>query len=162
MTGLITINLQKLILHINLWRIKSYSSIVGSFMYAQVYTRTDITFGVIVPGRYQSNPNLEHRLAAKKVVQYLQTNIFILTYCGSISLEVVCYVVRILENLRMIWNLLQFILVTCETDYNYFIYNAYRVQNMSWGYFSNYLVKKFHFWVKSNRFHITVYKNIWW
>jgi len=33
-----------------------YASIVGSLMYAQVYTRPDITFVVRMLRRYQSNP----------------------------------------------------------------------------------------------------------
>ena len=37
-----------------------YASIVGSLMYAQVYTRPDITFVVRMLRRYQSNPGLDH------------------------------------------------------------------------------------------------------
>jgi hypothetical protein len=37
-----------------------YASVVGSLMYAQVYTRPDITFVVRMLRRYQSNPGLDH------------------------------------------------------------------------------------------------------
>ena len=38
----------------------SYASVVGSLMYAQVYTRPDIAFVVGVLGRYQSDPCVDH------------------------------------------------------------------------------------------------------
>lgn len=53
-----------------------------------------------------------------------------------------------LETILMIWSLFQFILLTCETDYNDFVYNAYGVQNVSWGCLSSYLVKVFIFELK--------------
>ena len=37
-----------------------YASIVGSLMFAQTYTRPDISFAVRMLGRYQSNPELDH------------------------------------------------------------------------------------------------------
>jgi hypothetical protein len=37
-----------------------YAYVVGSLMYAQVYTRPDITFVVRMLRRYQSNPGLDH------------------------------------------------------------------------------------------------------
>jgi hypothetical protein len=37
-----------------------YASVVGSLMYAQVYTKPDITFVVRMLRRYQSNPGLDH------------------------------------------------------------------------------------------------------
>ena len=49
-----------------------YASIVGSLMYAQVYTRLNIAFFVGMLGRYQSNLGLDHWKAAKKVMRYLQ------------------------------------------------------------------------------------------
>ena len=38
----------------------TYASAVGSLMYAQVCTRSDITFDVGVLGRYQSNLGVDH------------------------------------------------------------------------------------------------------
>ena len=37
-----------------------FASVVGSLMYAQVYTRPDIEFVVRVLGRYHSNPSIDH------------------------------------------------------------------------------------------------------
>ena len=37
-----------------------YASIVGSIMYAQIYTQPDISFVTGMLGRYQSNPGMEH------------------------------------------------------------------------------------------------------
>ena len=38
----------------------SYSSVVGSLMYAQVFTRPDITFVIGMLGRYLSYPSQSH------------------------------------------------------------------------------------------------------
>ena len=46
----------------------SYASALGSLMYAQVCTRPDIAYTVGLLGRYQSNPALEHWIAAKIVI----------------------------------------------------------------------------------------------
>ena len=50
----------------------SYTFVVGSLMYAQVYTRPDIAFSIGMLGRYQSNPGLDHWKTAKKAMRYLQ------------------------------------------------------------------------------------------
>ena len=58
-----------------------YASVVGSLMYAQIYTRLEISFAVGMLGRYQSNPGLDHWKAAKKVMRYLQgTKEYMFTY----------------------------------------------------------------------------------
>lgn len=49
-----------------------YVSIIGSLVYAQVYTRFDIACVVSVRGRFQSNPMMEHWTAVKKIMRYLQ------------------------------------------------------------------------------------------
>ena len=41
-------------------KVVSYSLIMGSLMYAQVYTRPDIAFAVDVFGKYLSDPNQSH------------------------------------------------------------------------------------------------------
>jgi hypothetical protein len=70
----------------------SFASIVGSLLYAQVYTRPDIAMAVGMLGRYQSNPRLEHWKATKKVIPYLQgTNDYSLTFRHTDHLEVVRY-----------------------------------------------------------------------
>ncbi|XP_058729485.1 secreted RxLR effector protein 161-like [Vicia villosa] len=69
-----------------------YASAVGSLMYAQVCTRSDIAYAVNVLGRYLSNPGLGHWKAVKKVMRYLQgTKDYILTYKKSDQLQVVGY-----------------------------------------------------------------------
>ena len=49
-----------------------YSSAIGSLMYAQVCTRSDIAYIVGMLGRYLSNPGMDHWKAAKRVMRYLQ------------------------------------------------------------------------------------------
>ena len=69
-----------------------YASIVGSLMYAQVYTRLDIAFVVGILGRYQSNPSIDHWKVAKKVMKYLQgTKDYMLMYRWTDNLEVIGY-----------------------------------------------------------------------
>ncbi|XP_048229448.1 secreted RxLR effector protein 161-like [Ricinus communis] len=69
-----------------------YASVVGSLMYVQTCTRSDISFVVGILGRYQSNPGLDHWKAAKKILRYLQgTKDHMLTYRRSNHLEVIGY-----------------------------------------------------------------------
>jgi hypothetical protein len=70
----------------------SYASAIGSLLYAQVCTRPDIAMAVGMLGRYQSNPEMEHWKAAKKVMRYLQgTKDYGLTFRHTDHLEVVGY-----------------------------------------------------------------------
>ncbi|XP_075107162.1 secreted RxLR effector protein 161-like [Nicotiana tabacum] len=69
-----------------------YSSIIGSLMYAQTCTRSDISFAIGMLGRYQSNPGIDHQKDAKKVLRYLkETKDYMLMYRRSKHLEVVGY-----------------------------------------------------------------------
>ena len=69
-----------------------YASVVGSLMYAQVCTRSDIAFIVNVLDRYLSNLGHDHWVAAKKVMRYLQrTKDFMFVYWRVDNLEVVGY-----------------------------------------------------------------------
>ncbi|KAG8476762.1 hypothetical protein CXB51_030053 [Gossypium anomalum] len=69
-----------------------YASAVGSLMYAQVCTRQDIAYIVGMLGRYLSNPGIDHWIAAKRVMRYLQrTKDYMLTYKRSDLLEVIGY-----------------------------------------------------------------------
>ena len=69
-----------------------YALAVESLMYAQTCIRPDISFAVRMLGRYQSNPGMEHKKAAKKVMRYLQgIKDYILTYRRSDQLEVIGY-----------------------------------------------------------------------
>ena len=51
----------------------SYSSVVGSLMYAMMGTRPDIAYAVGVLGRFSANPKRHHWTAAKQVLRYLNT-----------------------------------------------------------------------------------------
>ncbi|XP_050908550.1 secreted RxLR effector protein 161-like [Lathyrus oleraceus] len=51
---------------------KPIDSALGSLMYAQVCIRPDIAFIVGVLGRYQTNPENDHWITAKKLMRYLQ------------------------------------------------------------------------------------------
>ena len=46
-----------------------YVSTIGSLMYAQVCTRSDIAYIVGMLGRYLSNPEKDHWIAAKRVMR---------------------------------------------------------------------------------------------
>jgi len=48
-----------------------YASIIGNLMQVHVCTKLDITFVVVVLGRYKSNPNFDHLKVAKNVMRYL-------------------------------------------------------------------------------------------
>ncbi|RVW28694.1 Retrovirus-related Pol polyprotein from transposon TNT 1-94 [Vitis vinifera] len=68
------------------------ASAVGSLMYAQVCTRSDIAYIVGMLGRYLSNPGMDHWKKAKRVIRYLQrTKDYMLTYSRSSHLEIVGY-----------------------------------------------------------------------
>ncbi|XP_057990593.1 secreted RxLR effector protein 161-like [Hevea brasiliensis] len=69
-----------------------YSCAIGSLMYAQVCTRSDMAFAISVLGRYLNNPRWSHWKVAKKVMRYLLgTKNYILTYKRSSNLEVIGY-----------------------------------------------------------------------
>ena len=69
-----------------------YALAVGSFMYSQVCTRSDIAYIVGMLGRYLSNPSMDHWKKAKWVMWYLQrTKDYMLTYGRSNHLEIVRY-----------------------------------------------------------------------
>ena len=48
-----------------------YASVIGSLMYAQVCTHSDIVYIVGMLGRYFSNPGNDHWIATKRVMRYL-------------------------------------------------------------------------------------------
>ena len=50
----------------------SYASIVGTLMYAMVWTRPDIVHAVGVVSRYMDNPRKEHWQAVKWILRYLR------------------------------------------------------------------------------------------
>ncbi|KAL5810596.1 hypothetical protein ACOSQ4_027164 [Xanthoceras sorbifolium] len=61
-----------------------YASAVGSLMYAMLCTRPDICYAVGVVSRYQSNSRLDHWVAVKTILKYLQrTRNYMLMYSGQ-------------------------------------------------------------------------------
>ena len=62
-------------LEIDQMRTIPYASAVGSIMYAQVCTRPDLAFITGMLGRFQSNPEMDHWKAVKKVLRYLQSTV---------------------------------------------------------------------------------------
>ena len=66
----------------------TYSSIMGSLMYAQICTHPNISFVIDIMGRYLSDPSQNHWKATKKVFRYLQgTKDLMLTYRHIDTLE---------------------------------------------------------------------------
>jgi hypothetical protein len=69
-----------------------YVSVVGSLIYAQVCTRSDIVFITRMLGRYLSNPSMEHWKTVKRVLRYVKrTRNFMLTYRNLEKLELIGY-----------------------------------------------------------------------
>ena len=69
-----------------------YASAIGSLMYAQVCTRPDLAFIVGMLSRYLSKPGMDHWIAVKRVMRYLQgTKDYMLVYQRSENLEVIGY-----------------------------------------------------------------------
>jgi hypothetical protein len=65
-----------------------YASVVGSLMYAMVYTRLDIAHAVGVLRRYMSKPGKEHWTTVKRVFRYLPGTIsYGLCYQGRPGLD---------------------------------------------------------------------------
>ena len=102
-------------------------------MYAQICTRSDISFAVGMLGRYQSNPRADHCKAATKVIRYLQgTKDFILTFRRSDSLEVIGYsdsdFVGCIDSRKSTFDYLfmlaggTIIMEKCEANYHCFIH----------------------------------------
>ena len=56
----------------NMVRQIPYVSVMGSLMYATLYTRPDICYSVGIVSRYQSNLGLKHWQAVKHILKYLQ------------------------------------------------------------------------------------------
>jgi len=69
-----------------------YASAVGSLMYAQVCTSSDIVYIVGVLDKNLSNPGMDHWKTAKRVMRYLKrTKYCMLTYKRSDQLEITGY-----------------------------------------------------------------------
>ena len=46
-----------------------YASAIGSIMYAMLCTRPDVCLAISLPGRYQSNPGVDHWTAVKNILK---------------------------------------------------------------------------------------------
>ena len=70
-----------------------YASAIGSIMYAMLCTRPDVCLAISLAGRYQSNPEVDHWTAVKKILKYLKrTKDMFLIYGGDKELVVNGYV----------------------------------------------------------------------
>ena len=73
-------------------QIISYASAVRSLIYAQVCTLPDLAFIVGMLSSYSSKPKLDHWIAIKWVMRYLQgTKDYMLVYQKSVNLEIIRY-----------------------------------------------------------------------
>ncbi|KAM1268909.1 hypothetical protein COP2_001190 [Malus domestica] len=89
----------------DIMKIKPYASLVGSLMYVQVCTRSDLAFAVSVLRRFQANLGTAHWTATKKVLRYLKkTKDFMLVYSRVDELERWPTQIRILQDVLMIGN----------------------------------------------------------
>ena len=61
-----------------------YACVVGSLMHAMRFTRPDLAFAIGQVSRYQSNPEMSHWNAVKRILRYLRgTRDYMLCYKGS-------------------------------------------------------------------------------
>ena len=52
-----------------------YASAVGSLMYSMICTRPDLAYAVSVLSKYMANPGLDHWLAMKWVLKYVNSTV---------------------------------------------------------------------------------------
>ncbi|XP_031247735.1 secreted RxLR effector protein 161-like [Pistacia vera] len=71
-----------------------YANVIGSLMYAMISTRPDLAFAISLLSRYMSNPGMEHWIALKWVLKYVNATLNAgLYYCKrTTSLELVGFV----------------------------------------------------------------------
>jgi hypothetical protein len=61
-----------------------YASAIGSIMYAMLCTRPDVSNALSLIRRYQSDPGVEHWIAIKNILKYLnRTKEMFLVYGGD-------------------------------------------------------------------------------
>ena len=66
-----------------------YASIVGSIMYAMIFTRPDVSYALSVASRYQADPGESHWTLVKNILKYLRrTKDVFLIYGGEEELVV--------------------------------------------------------------------------
>ncbi|XP_031262136.1 secreted RxLR effector protein 161-like [Pistacia vera] len=71
-----------------------YSSAIGSVMYSMISTRPDLSFAISLLSRFMSNPGIEHWVALKWTLRYINTTMHVgLEYCKrTLALDLVGYV----------------------------------------------------------------------
>ncbi|XP_031265285.1 secreted RxLR effector protein 161-like [Pistacia vera] len=71
-----------------------YANVIGSLMYAMISTRSDLAFVISLLSRYMSNPSMDHWIALKWVLKYINATLNVgLHYCKrTASLELVGFV----------------------------------------------------------------------
>ncbi|XP_031259821.1 secreted RxLR effector protein 161-like [Pistacia vera] len=71
-----------------------YSSAIGSVMYSMISTRPDLSFAISLLSRFMSNPGIEHWVALKWTLRYINTTMYVgLEYCKRTpALDLVGYV----------------------------------------------------------------------
>jgi hypothetical protein len=83
-----------------------YASAIGSLIYAQVCTHSDLTFVTEMLDRYQKNPGVSHWNGIKKTLRYIQSiKSLMLTYERSDNLAIqnqILWVVWILIDQRQV------------------------------------------------------------
>ena len=70
----------------------SYSSAVGSLMYAMVCSRPDLSFAMSLVSRYMSNPGKEHWRAVQWIFRYLRGTTDSCLKFGRIDKSLIGYV----------------------------------------------------------------------
>ena len=61
-----------------------FTSAIGSFMYAMICTRPDVSYALSICGKYQTNPGMIHQAAIKNILKYLKrTKDLFLVYGGD-------------------------------------------------------------------------------
>ena len=84
-----------------------YASIVGSFMFAMICTRSDIAQEVERVSRYMANPDREHWNAMRKILRYIRITLDAALCYRGLDFTVRGYVDQILQMILIRENPLQ-------------------------------------------------------
>ena len=125
-----------------------YAYAVGSLLYAQVCTHSDIAYIIRKLGRYLCNLVIDQWKAASKGMWYLQrTKDYMLTYKRSDQLQLIGHFKLHFSNGRR-----SSFLEKWQADTCCFIYDRSRVRCLLWSFESSYMAQKFCFWVSVSGF----------
>ena len=72
-----------------------YASVIGSIMYAMLYTRPDVSYALSVTRRYQSDPDEGHWVAVKNILKYLRRTKDVFLIYGEANLNVSGYMMSL-------------------------------------------------------------------